>query len=711
MRKIYIHASSRDYLSEEYKKYFLEQNAAIYLGDQDNFKEFLSLNKERLQLDTETNVVDHYIDRELYIVQLGNVDGSEQHIFDIKDCEDTILETLKELFSSNTEFLAHGAIFEYIVLKAFFEVDIKNFLCTMLMSRLITSGLDLESGYNSLAGLLKNRFGLDVSKASQTSFTGEMMSPEQLLYADTDVLYLDDLYKDMLPALTRWKMVKKFKLECKTLRALGDMTSTGMLVNTDALAENVILYEDTAAEDKSKIITALLASNEKGTQDTLKELNIIQGQDEVVINWRSSVQKRTIMCRLLPELEIVSTAKAAIKKLSKDNDSIILSYFLLENYDKIIDILISRHIDFLKENGMYLTKGDLNINFNSDKQLLELFKIWYPKLTSVGVKAIKKLKHPVVMAYKKYAKSNKAASSFGSKMYTYIESDGRIRTSFNQLVPSGSRMSCKKPNLQQSPSTEQYRRIYIPRVGWSLVDSDYSSAEVYIAAFLSQDKNMLHAVKMGYDLHSYSAYQIFGQRWLDAGGSAEPMGKPDTKEANAMRKQSKGASFSLFYGTGVVAFSENNGMTTAEGKVIIKAYYDKFPQLTKFFKESGEFALSKYYIREPFFGGVRFFNKPKNGMEVSHLKNAAMNYKPQSGNSSIMKYALCLIKSYIDKHKVGHKVVMLITVHDQVVSAARDDYAAEWGVIQTSLLEKAAKYAIPDGSLKAETMILKHWTK
>jgi hypothetical protein len=39
-----------------------------------------------------------------------------------------------------------------------------------------------------------------------------------------------------------------------------------------------------------------------------------------------------------------------------------------------------------------------------------------------------------------------------------------------------------------------------------------------------------------YDLHSYSSFLIFGQKWLDAGGSAEPVGKPPTKEAADLRK-------------------------------------------------------------------------------------------------------------------------------------------------------------------------------
>jgi ribonuclease D len=50
-----------------------------------------------------------------------------------------------------------------------------------------------------LASLVLHRFGVDLSKASQTSFTGEMMTPEQLLYADTDVLYLGKLLEALGP--------------------------------------------------------------------------------------------------------------------------------------------------------------------------------------------------------------------------------------------------------------------------------------------------------------------------------------------------------------------------------------------------------------------------------------------------------------------------------------------------------------------------------
>jgi DNA polymerase I-like protein with 3'-5' exonuclease and polymerase domains len=51
--------------------------------------------------------------------------------------------------------------------------------------------------------------------------------------------------------------------------------------------------------------------------------------------------------------------------------------------------------------------------------------------------------------------------------------------------------------MQQAPSTEQYRKMFVAKPGWKLVDSDYSSAELFIAAYLSGDKQLLFALSKG----------------------------------------------------------------------------------------------------------------------------------------------------------------------------------------------------------------------
>lgn len=714
-RTVYIHSDVSDYMEPEYLDLFESMNAELKKGSLENLKAFLKANEgEKLQLDTETNVTEHYNERELYVIQLGDYYGKEQHIFDIHDLEDNveIMKALKELFMSETTFLAHNAKFEYIVLYKYFRVYIKNFEDTFLASKIITAGLELPKGYNGLANLVNITFGVDLSKASQTSFTGEKMSPEQLLYANSDVLYLGRLLDRLLPPLKKWKLTKVWKLENKALRPIGDMTINGIKIDTDRLEENIVSFDKAADDARTEMINAFNSDTKKGVQEAIRDLGAIQKEDEVIINWNSHTQKKLILSYLYPNETITSSSKTYLTKLEDEVDNpTYITQLLNGNTDALEMTLVSRHLQFLKNNEMFKAKGQLNLNFNSPAQLLEFFKIWYPNLTGVGVKALKKLKHPVVNAYKKYSKANKLVSSFGRKMYTFIEDDGRIHSSFTQLVPTGSRMSSSKPNMQQAPSTEQFRRMYVPRTGWKLIDSDYSSAELYIAAFLSKDEKMIYAIKHGYDLHSYSASLIFGDKWLEAGGSATPVGKPPTPEANGLRKKSKGLSFSLLYGTGVMAFSENSGIPSSEGKILMDKYYNTFPQLAKFFKQSGENALTYNYVREPYFNRVRFFNKPKDGMQASHNKNAGMNYPPQATNGSIMKLALCYMKKEIEENNLDDKVKLLLTVHDQQVTEAIEEYAAEWAKTQTRLMEKAAEYVIPTGELKAESDILDHWTK
>ena len=713
MRKTFIHSETRNYLEIPYIEAFKEENADLVKGDDESLLQFIAGN-DVIQLDVETNVVDLYTERKLYVIQLGDVAGDEQHVIDFLDVSENIRTVLQELFNNREKtFIAHNGKFEYVMIYKAFGIYIYNFQDTFLASKLLTAGLELPKGFNGLKNQVGIRIGVDMDKDEQKTFNGEKMTVNQLIYATTDVLYMGKLLELLKIPLKKWNLLKLYNLERKTLRPIGDFTINGIGADTVALDENIVEFDVAEARSRKNMTDILANESDASILESIKAIKAIQPEDEILINWNSPTQKKLILAYFYPDEEVKSTAVKALEKLEDSvEDPAIITLMLNKNFDKLNLLLVSRHMEFLKKNGMFVAKGTINVNFNSPAQLLALFKIWYPNLTGVGAGALKKLKKsPLIEAYKKNAKASKLKSSFGQKMYDYIGADGRIHGEFSQLVPSGSRASASKPNLQQMPSTESYRRIFVPRKGWKLVDSDYSSAEIYISAYLSKDPNMLYAVKEGYDMHSYSASLIFGDDWITAGGSDKPTNKPTTKEGNRLRKLSKGLSFSLLYGTGVQAFSENMGISIDEGKKLMKKYYGAFPILAAFFKEAGEYVLKHGYIREPFFNRVRFFDKPTNGMEVSHNKNAGMNFQPQAVNGSIMKYAMALMKKYIEDNNLDHKVKLLLFVHDQAVTEVRDDFAGKWAEIQTELMEKAALVAIPSGELKAESMVLEHWTK
>jgi hypothetical protein len=76
-RKVYVYSETRDYMTAEYIDLFESMNAELVKGTEEDLERFITL----IQMDTETNVTEHYTLRELYVIQLGTY-AAEQHIID-----------------------------------------------------------------------------------------------------------------------------------------------------------------------------------------------------------------------------------------------------------------------------------------------------------------------------------------------------------------------------------------------------------------------------------------------------------------------------------------------------------------------------------------------------------------------------------------------------------------------------------------------------
>jgi DNA polymerase I-like protein with 3'-5' exonuclease and polymerase domains len=58
------------------------------------------------------------------------------------------------------------------------------------------------------------------------------------------------------------------------------------------------------------------------------------------------------------------------------------------------------------------------------------------------------------------------------------------------------------------------------------------------------------------------------------------------------------------------------------------------------------------------------------------------------------------MKTHIEDNDLDDKVKLLLSVHDQQVSEVREDYAAQWAITQTELMEKLLCMLYP-GSFKS----------
>ena len=95
-----------------------------------------------------------------------------------------------------------------------------------------------------------------------------------------------------------------------------------------------------------------------------------------------------------------------------------------------------------------------------------------------------------------------------------VADDGRIHTTFNQMIAATGRLSSTEPNLQNIPiRTEEGRRIreaFVVGAGCeSLLTADYSQIEMRIMAHVSEDAGLIEAFHSGEDFHSVMASRVF----------------------------------------------------------------------------------------------------------------------------------------------------------------------------------------------------------
>ena len=87
--------------------------------------------------------------------------------------------------------IMHFARFDMAILEKSFNIEINNVYCTKIASKIARTYTDTHG----LKVLIREVFGIDVSKREQCSYWGGKINEEQLKYAANDVLYLHGIKK------------------------------------------------------------------------------------------------------------------------------------------------------------------------------------------------------------------------------------------------------------------------------------------------------------------------------------------------------------------------------------------------------------------------------------------------------------------------------------------------------------------------------------
>ena len=344
-------------------------------------------------------------------------------------------------------------------------------------------------------------------------------------------------------------------------------------------------------------------------------------------------------------------------------------------------------------------------NINSTKQLGELLfdKLGLPpvKKTKTGYSTnadvLEKLKHkhPIIPAIMDYRMLTKLKSTYADGLMAVICDDGRIRTTFQNLVTATGRLSSTEPNLQNIPVRTdlgaEIRKMFIPKPGFVLVDADYSQIELRVLSHIADDAVMQNAFISGMDVHTVTAAQVFG---------VEP-----EQVTSLQRRHAKAVNFGIVYGISEFSLAEDIGVSRWEAKDYIDSYLTHYSGVREYMKNVVADAREKGYTAT-MYGRKRYIPEltSSNFNIRSGAERIALNTPIQGTAADLIKLAMIRVEYALNEHYPEAK--LLLQVHDELIVECPQEIAPQVANLVSQEMQAVAQLKVP---LQAEAKIGESW--
>lgn len=711
-----------------------------------NFSEFMVwvVMQKAVQLDIETTVHEQDCEKEIRTIQFGSCTQERiQWFFQWSELSADEKNFISNICSNqDIEKLIHRAAFEYVILR-FHGIRLEFVYDTMLAEKVLRGGLEIEN--YALADISWKYLRIIMDKSLQTSFADNIITADKMIYAITDVAYLDIIRKVQIETGGQEKLLNVIGLENEAVLAFSEISYNGMILDQNKWRENLQAAYPVVAAAKSKIDAWL---HHPDLNAAALRLGYISKEDRSQINYNSPPQKTELVQMIFPDL--VGTSQNVLKAYIRDHTfepeklNILLS-IRDKNYQPLNDWLITNHREELIKREYLVPAGEATINWNSRDQALPILKVVEPKLKDLSAESTGRCSHPAVKDRTTYCESLKLITTYGeSFIQEYVDTDGRVRTNFNQVVSTG-RVSSSDPNMQNIIVTEEvgtrYRNAFVCEPGCSFVDSDYSSQEIVIIAHMSKAPAWIEAIRKKQDIHSVCAELVYKDKWLKGtedgcayykmainveGVLEQAKQKCECKKHKQLRYDVKTINFMLAYGGGKFKLASELEISVPQAEALIEEYYATFPMIKRTLALCGDFGLKNGYIltlapfnRKRWFPlwreykdyvdihqkGIKFISP------LGEIERASMNHPVQGTAADMVKVAMVTIRSFIRDNNLWETVKLVAQVHDQITTTCVDEKCEWWKVEMDRLMCEAGELIIPSGILKADTNITPTWTK
>lgn len=317
-------------------------------------------------------------------------------------------------------------------------------------------------------------------------------------------------------------------------------------------------------------------------------------------------------------------------------------------------------------------------------------------------------------------------------MLSLVDEHGIIHHKINHTSTVTGRFSSSDPNLQNIPkgNKSQVKTLFVSRFGddGKLIQSDFSSLEIYIQAILTDCKQLVADLKAGLDMHvnrlasspagegkSYAdllklckGYKAADGTWIDP-----------IKEWDYKRTASKIFSFRRAYGAGAASIADFTGMSVEEIENLIAAENVMYPEIEAYFEaRTQEIKANRrpagVVVPHPEVRGVacalgRSFATTPDGKVYSYMEHPApaylvkkgtyasfsppeiKNYEVQGEGGEWAKAALWLaVREFYRTRNFGGLALLVNQVHDATYADAHKDVALEAAATLHACMEAAS---------------------
>ncbi len=238
-----------------------------------------------------------------------------------------------------------------------------------------------------------------------------------------------------------------------------------------------------------------------------------------------------------------------------------------------------------------------------------------------------------------------------------VADDGRIHTTFNQIVAATGRLSSQDPNLQNIPiRTEEGRRIraaFVVGSGYdALLTADYSQIEMRLMAHLSEDAGLCAAFNAGEDLHTTVASQVFNVE----------RDKVDPE----MRRRIKAMSYGLAYGLSPYGLAQQLGIEPTEASALMTTYFERFGGVRDYLRDVVDEARMTGYT-QTMLGRRRYLPDltSDNRQRREMAERMALNAPIQGSAADVVKVAMLRVDTALRAQGLASR--MLLQVHDELL--------------------------------------------